>query len=150
MNALMLLTTVIVCTSWVAHGGLLEFGIMIYRVTQRNPLISYVAYGCHCGHNGRGAPKDEVDWCCHAHDCCFGRMNELGCRPKTQPYTYTYIDGNLTCTDPENEKPDAACARQICECDKEAALCFKKNDGKYQRKYTFYINLFCRGPKPQC
>ncbi|XP_029434590.1 basic phospholipase A2 Ts-G6D49-like [Rhinatrema bivittatum] len=151
MNHLFPLALVIaVCIARVAHASLLEFGIMIYQMTKRNPLIYYIAYGCHCGHSGKGAPKDEIDWCCHAHDCCFDRISKLGCHPKTQSYKYAYLEGNVTCIDPENETLASTCARQICECDKEAALCFKRNNDNYKGKYTMYSNLFCTGLQPQC
>jgi secretory phospholipase A2 len=43
-----------------------------------------------------------------------------------------------------------ACQRQTCECDKRAALCFRRNLGTYSRKYAHYPNKLCTGPTPAC
>ncbi|XP_053307635.1 group IIE secretory phospholipase A2-like [Spea bombifrons] len=131
----------------VASCGLLEFGTMIHEVTGRSAISFYAFYGCHCGYGGYGQPKDQIDWCCHKHDCCFARMSLLGCRPMTRRYHYDFTDGSLTCDSPKNDD----CARLVCECDRDAVLCFKQHDDKYSRKYTFYAKkLRCRGPTPAC
>ncbi|KFO19180.1 Group IIE secretory phospholipase A2 [Fukomys damarensis] len=42
------------------------------------------------------------------------------------------------------------CQRQTCECDKEAALCFRQNLDTFDHKYVNYPNKLCTGPTPPC
>ncbi|KAM6435545.1 uncharacterized protein PHA67_000996 [Liasis olivaceus] len=44
-----------------AAGSLLNFKLMIQRVTQKNALIYFNGYGCFCGKGGRGKPRDNTD-----------------------------------------------------------------------------------------
>ncbi|XP_063292295.1 basic phospholipase A2 caudoxin-like [Pelobates fuscus] len=137
------LLTVIVA---VAQCGLLEFGIMIQRVTGNN-AFRYAFYGCHCGLGGYGRPKDDIDWCCHRHDCCFDVMSAEGCKPMSILYDFDITNGNVTCDILSN----SYCARQVCECDREAALCFKQNNHKYSKKHAIYLkHLKCKGLVPEC
>ena len=41
------------------RGGI-SFGLMILRVTKRNP-IDFNGYGCWCGIGGKGKPEDDLD-----------------------------------------------------------------------------------------
>ncbi|XP_053546283.1 group IIE secretory phospholipase A2-like isoform X2 [Bombina bombina] len=129
----------------VTHCSLIDFGIMIHKVVQRSPL-NYVLYGCHCGYGGRGQPMDNIDWCCHKHDCCFDYMVSIGCKPMNEPYKFTYIDGNLTCDSLQNN----LCAQETCECDREATLCFKDHNDKYSQTYRGYKKRWCTGQLPPC
>ena len=40
--------------------GVISFGLMILRVTKRNPL-DFNGYGCYCGLGGEGKPVDDLD-----------------------------------------------------------------------------------------
>lgn len=35
--------------------------------------------------------------CCHAHDCCYGRLEKLGCEPKMERYLFSTSKCNVFC-----------------------------------------------------
>ncbi|XP_039364705.1 group IID secretory phospholipase A2-like [Mauremys reevesii] len=109
-----------------------------------NTYSYYTSYGCHCGVGGKGMPKDATDWCCLHHDCCYSQLKAQNCRVIIDRYRYTYRRGVITCG------PGSWCKRNICECDKAAALCMKRNLRSYNKKYRFYPNIKCTGRKPRC
>ncbi|XP_075462158.1 acidic phospholipase A2 Cc1-PLA2-like isoform X2 [Ascaphus truei] len=123
----------------------MEFASMIKKVTGRSPLPSYTFYGCYCGIGGHGNPLDDIDWCCHAHDCCYGQMDKKSCNPISKPYHFSFRNRVLSC-DSSNSK----CASEVCECDRAATLCFKKHDQKYASKYTFHPDSKCSQFLPDC
>ncbi|ELW68542.1 Group IIE secretory phospholipase A2 [Tupaia chinensis] len=104
-----------------AGGNLVQFGVMIERMT--------------------GKPALQ---CCHAHDCCYGRLEKLGCEPKLEKYLFSVGKDNIFCAG------RTTCQRQTCECDRRAALCFRRHLGTYNRKYAHYPNKLCTGPTPPC
>ncbi|ERE84019.1 group IIE secretory phospholipase A2 [Cricetulus griseus] len=124
-------------------GNLVQFGVMIERMTGKSAL-QYNDYGCYCGVGGSNWPVDQTDWCCHAHDCCYGRVEKLGCEPKLEKYLFSVGRDTIFCAG------RTTCQRQTCECDKRAALCFRHNLGTYNRKYAHYPNKLCTGPTPPC
>ncbi|KAF5924696.1 hypothetical protein HPG69_004568 [Diceros bicornis minor] len=126
-----------------AGGNLVQFGVMIERVTGK-PALQYNDYGCYCGFGGSRWPVDQTDWCCHAHDCCYGHLERLGCEPILEKYLFSANKSNILCAG------RTACQRQTCECDKTAALCFRQNLDTYNRKYARYPNKLCTGPTPPC
>ncbi|KAM7324065.1 group IIE secretory phospholipase A2 [Alexandromys fortis] len=126
-----------------ARGNLVQFGVMIERMTGKSAL-QYNDYGCYCGVGGSNWPVDQTDWCCHAHDCCYGRVEKLGCEPKLEKYFFAIGRDTIFCAG------RTTCQRQTCECDKRAALCFRHNLGTYNRKYAHYPNKLCTGPTPPC
>ncbi|XP_075462160.1 basic phospholipase A2-like [Ascaphus truei] len=138
--ALLLLIAVIV-----THGGLVEFGQMILKVNGKPPVPSYTTYGCYCGIGGHGKPVDDIDWCCRVHDCCYEKMDRMGCKPRSKPYHFSYNNGILTCGS-SNDK----CASEVCECDRTVALCFKQHNKKYTIEHTFYPDFLCSKPTPKC
>uniref|UniRef100_A0A8C4M8K2 Phospholipase A2 n=1 Tax=Equus asinus asinus TaxID=83772 RepID=A0A8C4M8K2_EQUAS len=138
-----------------AGGNLVQFGVMIERMTGK-PALQYNDYGCYCG---LGTPKSGVQpslahsplqvdrdpyRCCHAHDCCYGRLEKLGCEPKLEKYLFSASRRRILCAG------RTTCQQQTCECDKRAALCFRDNLGTYNRKYARYPNKLCTGPTPPC
>uniref|UniRef100_A0A8C4VZP3 Phospholipase A2 n=1 Tax=Gopherus evgoodei TaxID=1825980 RepID=A0A8C4VZP3_9SAUR len=127
---------------FMVHGSLFEFRKMIKQATGKSALPNYTFYGCHCGVGGKGMPKDATDWCCLHHDCCYSQLTAQRCHVITDKYHYTYRRGVITCGD--------WCKRNICECDKAAALCMKRNLRSYNKKYRFYSNIKCTGRKPRC
>ncbi|XP_010612549.1 group IIE secretory phospholipase A2 [Fukomys damarensis] len=126
-----------------ASGNLVQFGIMIEKMTGKSAL-QYNDYGCYCGLGGAHRPVDQTDWCCHAHDCCYGRVEKLGCEPKLEKYLFSVSQGSIVCAG------RTTCQRQTCECDKEAALCFRQNLDTFDHKYVNYPNKLCTGPTPPC
>nr|XP_056720878.1 phospholipase A2, membrane associated-like [Euleptes europaea] len=128
----------------ITDGSLLNLQKMIKDVTGKNAIINYGAYGCHCGVGGKGKILDHTDWCCHKHDCCYNQMVRKGCSPRTAGYSYTYQSGDVSCGS------GTSCQQQICECDRELALCLERNSGSYRTRYRFYLNRLCRGQYPSC
>ncbi|XP_042334570.1 uncharacterized protein LOC121936412 [Sceloporus undulatus] len=130
------------CVLPVASGNLIQFADMIRRVTGKPSSLAYNGYGCYCGLGGWKQPRDETDWCCHAHDCCYGRMSSLGCDPKMEIYSYFIQERNIVCGG------ETMCQRMICECDKAATLCFRTS--AYSIRNIYFPNFLCRGATPPC
>nr|Q6EER3.1 RecName: Full=Basic phospholipase A2 Sct-N6; Short=svPLA2; AltName: Full=Phosphatidylcholine 2-acylhydrolase; Flags: Precursor [Sistrurus tergeminus]AAR14163.1 N6b basic phospholipase A2 [Sistrurus tergeminus] len=124
------------------EGNLLQFNKMIKIMTKKNAIPSYSSYGCYCGWGGRGRPKDATDRCCFVHDCCYEKLTD--CSPKTDTYSYSLKSGVIICggNDP--------CKKQICECDKAAAVCFGENLSTYKKRYMFYPDFLCTDPSETC
>uniref|UniRef100_A0A8C8S7P4 Phospholipase A2 n=1 Tax=Pelusios castaneus TaxID=367368 RepID=A0A8C8S7P4_9SAUR len=127
-----------------AQGSLLEFRKMINQVTSKSAIMSYYGYGCYCGANGRGEPKDATDWCCRAHHCCYKRLKPSSCYGKRQRYSYTFKDGNILCA------MGSWCEEQVCDCDRSTALCLERNLKTFNSRYIRYRDSKCTGFTPSC
>ncbi|KAG5858194.1 snake venom acidic phospholipase A2 precursor [Bothrops jararaca] len=124
------------------EGNLWQFGRMIQQETGKHPLFHYLSYGCYCGWGGGGQPKDATDRCCYVHDCCYGKVT--GCDPKIDIYTYSKETGDIVCGG------DDPCKKQICECDRVAAICFQDNKDTYDKKYRFLNAENCQEASEAC
>ncbi|XP_030636168.1 phospholipase A2-like [Chanos chanos] len=122
--------------------SLLELAGVIKCSTGRS-AVSYVMYGCYCGLGGRGWPKDSADWCCHRHDCCYGKVETLGCQSKTDQYQWACKEHAADC-DSLSDK----CERMLCLCDREAAGCLGRVS--YNPKYCVWPDFLCGEEQPPC
>uniref|UniRef100_Q3HLQ4 Basic phospholipase A2 homolog TM-N49 n=1 Tax=Protobothrops mucrosquamatus TaxID=103944 RepID=PA2HB_PROMU len=124
------------------EGNLLQFRKMIKKMTGKEPILSYATYGCNCGMAGVGQPVDGTDRCCFVHNCCYEKVTS--CSPKWDQYIYSWENGNIVC----GEKNP--CKKQICECDKAAAMCFRDNVKTYKKRNIFYPKSSCTEPTDTC
>nr|XP_033818742.1 group 10 secretory phospholipase A2 [Geotrypetes seraphini] len=122
--------------------GLIELAGAVQCSTGRSAL-AYVAYGCYCGLGGHGWPRDQADWCCHKHDCCYEKAELAGCSPKMDRYEWTCKDKVVVC-----DTLDDTCEKILCKCDSNAAKCLRK--APYNLKYTFWLNFLCGQDHPTC
>nr|1BJJ_A Chain A, AGKISTRODOTOXIN [Gloydius halys]1BJJ_B Chain B, AGKISTRODOTOXIN [Gloydius halys]1BJJ_C Chain C, AGKISTRODOTOXIN [Gloydius halys]1BJJ_D Chain D, AGKISTRODOTOXIN [Gloydius halys]1BJJ_E Chain E, AGKISTRODOTOXIN [Gloydius halys]1BJJ_F Chain F, AGKISTRODOTOXIN [Gloydius halys] len=122
--------------------NLLQFNKMIKEETGKNAIPFYAFYGCYCGWGGQGKPKDGTDRCCFVHDCCYGRL--VNCNTKSDIYSYSLKEGYITCGKGTN------CEEQICECDRVAAECFRRNLDTYNNGYMFYRDSKCTETSEEC
>ena len=79
-------------------------------------------YGCYCGLNGKGTPKDGLDRCCQAHDRCYGTYSSWWCWPKFVSYDYNFVGNSIKCNDNAG-----SCSHSICMCDKVFIECVHVN-----------------------
>ncbi|XP_032086209.1 group 10 secretory phospholipase A2 [Thamnophis elegans] len=122
--------------------GILQLAGMVQCTTGRTPL-AYIRYGCYCGWGGHGWPKDQVDWCCFKHDCCYGKAEEENCAPKMRRYPWECRDSKAKCDDIEDK-----CQKMACECDRSAAKCLAK--APYNVTYLFWPEAQCGERSPAC
>ncbi|KAJ1097245.1 hypothetical protein NDU88_002370 [Pleurodeles waltl] len=126
----------------VRRRGILELAGAIQCSTGR-AAIAYLGYGCYCGLGGQGWPKDEADWCCHKHDCCYEKAELAGCSPKMARYDWTCEDNAVECENLEDK-----CHKMMCKCDSESAKCLSK--APYNTKYILWPNFLCGHEYPTC
>ncbi|KAJ7306558.1 hypothetical protein JRQ81_009922 [Phrynocephalus forsythii] len=126
--------------------SLLNFKVMIERITKRNALIYYNGYGCYCGKGGRGQPRDKTDKCCFNHDCCYESLHQRKCHPFVDHYRYLIINGEVLC----NYRNKSICSTLACECDREATQCFRKEAQTYSLKWRHYPGVLCKEATPRC
>ncbi|XP_024605748.1 LOW QUALITY PROTEIN: group IIF secretory phospholipase A2 [Neophocaena asiaeorientalis asiaeorientalis] len=129
-----------------AHSSLLNLRSMVEANTGRNAILSFVGYGCYCGVGGHGLPMDEVYWCCHAHDCCYQKLFDLGCHTYVDHHDHTIENNtNTVCSELNQTERD----QQTCECDKSVVLCFQKQTYR-EEEHGNHLNIYRQSPTPNC
>ncbi|XP_074656911.1 acidic phospholipase A2-like [Tubulanus polymorphus] len=146
----------LICASWkfdsvvsVEERSLDQFGHMMKELTKR-PVADFNRYGNYCGKGGSGRVLDQIDRCCKVHDDCYGRIGKNECKSKSffdflstsvyvNKYAWKMQNGAIVC-----ESSNSKCDMVLCECDKAAAECFKKNLRFYNpaRKATSLLDPF--------
>ncbi|XP_074874260.1 phospholipase A2 group V-like [Carettochelys insculpta] len=144
MKNLLVFAVLFACGAALTQGSLWELQTMIKKVTRKNAIPNYYNYGCYCGWGGAGTPKDGTDECCRMHDCCYARLEELGCNAIINTYTYFYLGGEIYCG------LGSSCQKKSCQCDKEFVLCLKKHLRSYNKAYRSYPKSSCGNKKPTC
>ncbi|CAK8697458.1 uncharacterized protein LOC143468693 [Clavelina lepadiformis] len=98
-------------------------------------LGTYGSYGCFCGFSGKGVPIDDTDKCCKRHDECYAEAENI---TKTFLESLIIIGSTIfTSYDSECREGKVVCAKnspfkdKLCNCDKEAALCFHKASASF-------------------
>ncbi|KAM9494351.1 phospholipase A2-like [Clarias gariepinus] len=122
--------------------GIVELGGIIKCSTGRMAL-SYLSYGCYCGHGGKGWPRDDTDWCCHKHDCCYANAEAAGCETMTDEYLWACKDQEVDCDSITDQ-----CEKMLCQCDSEAGQCLR--NAPYNKKYALWPNFLCGSIYPTC
>ncbi|XP_061457885.1 basic phospholipase A2-like [Rhineura floridana] len=143
-----LLLTIILGTSAlsITDSSLLNFKVMIERITHKNALIHFNGYGCYCGKGGKGKPRDKTDMCCYTHDCCYEGLHSQNCHPYIDHYRYLIISDDVLC----KYRNNSACSTLACECDRRAAVCFRKEAKTYSKKFHRYPAVLCKEATPKC
>ncbi|XP_072103847.1 phospholipase A2, minor isoenzyme-like isoform X1 [Mobula birostris] len=106
--------------------NLIQFSNMIScAIPGCSALLRFNDYGCYCGPGGSGTPVDDLDRCCQTHDNCYGDAeNKENCKTVFSPtmvyYHWSCSKGKIECGS------NYHCAKFICECDRNAAICFSK------------------------
>ncbi|XP_054980443.1 otoconin-90 [Sorex araneus] len=103
------------------NGGNMQgsprLGEMLFCLTSRCPE-EFESYGCYCGQEGRGEPRDALDRCCFSHHCCLKQVRRLGCLPERLP------PSRVVCEDSTPKcVGQSLCAKLLCACDETAAQC---------------------------
>ncbi|KAM4865416.1 otoconin-90 [Thomomys bottae] len=94
-----------------------QFGEMLFCLTSRCPE-EFESYGCYCGQEGRGEPRDSLDRCCLSHGCCLKQMRRLGCLRERHPgLAMVCVDHRPKC------EGQSLCEKLLCACDQTAAEC---------------------------
>ncbi|ERE63003.1 otoconin-90 [Cricetulus griseus] len=94
-----------------------QLGEMLFCLTSRCPE-EFESYGCYCGREGRGEPRDTLDRCCLSHHCCLEQVRPLGCLRRSRSRS------SVVC---EDHTPkcvgQSLCEKLLCACDQMAAEC---------------------------
>nr|AEO99168.1 phospholipase A2 [Ovophis monticola]AHJ09584.1 phospholipase A2 [Ovophis makazayazaya] len=125
------------------EGDLMQFETLIMKIAGRSGVWFYGYYGCYCGAGGQGRPQDASDRCCFVHDCCYGKVDS--CNPKSNTYVYSEENGAIVCGG------DDPCKKEVCECDRVAAICFRDNIDTYDsKKYWMLPPRNCQEESEPC
>uniref|UniRef100_G3SVI6 Otoconin 90 n=1 Tax=Loxodonta africana TaxID=9785 RepID=G3SVI6_LOXAF len=94
-----------------------QLGEMLFCLTSQCPE-EFESYGCYCGQEGLGDPRDALDWCCWSHHCCLEQVKTLGCLLDRPPRSQVAcLDRTPKCVG------QSLCEKLLCACDQTAAEC---------------------------
>ncbi|CAH7111411.1 Oc90 [Phodopus roborovskii] len=97
--------------------ALLQLGEMLFCLTSHCPE-QFESYGCYCGREGRGEPRDALDRCCLSHHCCLEQVRPLGCLHRNRSRS------SVACEDHTAKcVGQSLCEKLLCACDQMAAEC---------------------------
>ncbi|XP_051888316.1 phospholipase A2, minor isoenzyme-like, partial [Pristis pectinata] len=111
-------------------------------IPDSSPILDFSDYGCNCGVGGTGKCVDQLDTCCWDHDRCYHQAKADLCRflvdnPYIELYSYSCSGNEVSCSNKNNP-----CEAAICNCDREAAICFSKAPYNPQYK-NLDKDLYC-------
>ncbi|KAM4015822.1 basic phospholipase A2 homolog LmutTX-like isoform 1-T1 [Anomaloglossus baeobatrachus] len=112
--------------------------MMMMKETLKTKIVDSLPYGCLCV----SSPSDQImevfHRCCSIHSCC--NRNKRFCDQGPRNYSYTYINGTITC---DYSVYQSGCARETCECDRKTVMCLMnlENSQKKQKKNKCYMKL---------
>ncbi|KAM6215434.1 otoconin-90 [Rhynchocyon petersi] len=113
--------------------GMPQLGEMLFCLTSHCPE-EFESYGCYCGQEGRGDPRDTLDRCCLSHHCCREQLKRLGCLLERPPRS------RVVCVDHTPKCMGwSLCEKLLCACDQTAAECMA----------SAFFNQSLKSPGPQ-
>ncbi|KAM6171864.1 otoconin-90 [Erethizon dorsatum] len=119
-----------------------QLGEMLFCLTSRCPE-EFESYGCYCGLEGRGEPKDALDRCCVSHHCCLEQVRRLGCLPGRRPRsTVLCVDSTPKCVG------HSLCEKLLCACDQTAAECMAS--ASFDQSLKSLDGHECQGKQKLC
>ncbi|CAH3142640.1 unnamed protein product, partial [Porites lobata] len=131
------------------HAGkpIESFANMIQCSTNRS-MWDYYDYGCWCGFGGSGSgqPVDGTDRCCYAHDMCYRKLQQKEACGKSYRIVQLYLTPYLRkgCSGCVGRPWNSCFQKKLCECDAEAAKCFKKYDSKFNENHKNFPKSTCK------
>ncbi|XP_036686830.1 otoconin-90 [Balaenoptera musculus] len=119
-----------------------QLGEMLFCLTSRCPE-EFESYGCYCGQEGQGEPRDALDRCCLSHHCCLEQVRRLGCLLERLPRSpVVCVDGTPKCVG------QSLCEKLLCVCDETAAECLAS--AFYNHSLKSPGRQECQGHRPSC
>ncbi|XP_027992119.2 otoconin-90 [Eptesicus fuscus] len=119
-----------------------QLGQMLFCLTARCPE-EFESYGCYCGQEGRGEPRDALDRCCWSHHCCLQQVARLGCRRGRLPRPpVVCADGTPKCVG------QSLCEKLLCACEQTAAECMAS--AFFNQSLKSSGSPECQGPPRPC
>ncbi|XP_026987863.1 otoconin-90 [Sagmatias obliquidens] len=119
-----------------------QLGEMLFCLTSRCPE-EFESYGCYCGQEGQGEPRDALDRCCLSHHCCLEQVRRLDCLLERLPRSpVVCVDGTPKCVG------QSLCEKLLCVCDQTAAECLAS--AFYNQSLKSPGRQECQGHRPSC
>ncbi|KAM8784512.1 otoconin-90 [Rhynchonycteris naso] len=119
-----------------------QLGEMLFCLTSRCPA-EFESYGCYCGQEGHGEPRDALDRCCWSHHCCLRQVRRLGCPLERLPRSPVLCtDGAPKCVG------QSLCTKLLCACDQTAAECVAS--ASFNQSLKASGRHECPGSQPPC